>query len=132
VVERPVSQGLALLDTDLNTVSVYANRREIPERLRAALQEIVRRRRLVQEREAQAAAREAEINAIGQDQDRVRKNMAALDKGSALYKRYVAQLDAQETRLQTLRSDARRLRREAADAAQDLRAYLDNLDVADR
>jgi hypothetical protein len=55
--------------------------------------------------------------------------MAALDKGSALYQRYVKQLDDQETRIQSLRAEAIRLRNTAADADKDLRTYLDGLEV---
>ncbi len=85
----------------------------------------------MQELQAQAAGRDTEIKSIGDDQDRIRKNMAALDKTSALYKRYAAELDDQETRLQSLRQDATRLRKQAADADADLRAYLDTITIED-
>ena len=129
VTERPISQTLGLLDTDINSLGVYATRTEVSPRIREALQEVVRRRRTVQELQQQAANREAEVNSIGQDQERIRKNMAALDKNSALYKRYVAQLDQQETRIQVLRNDAARLRSQVAEADRDLRAYVDKLDL---
>jgi hypothetical protein len=64
---------------------------------------------------------------MGDDQDRIRKNMAALDKASALCKRYVTELGRQETRLQTLRQEAATLRSQAAEADQSLRAYIDGL-----
>ena len=130
VTERPISQTLGLLDADINGLGVYATRAEVAPRVREALQEVVRRRRVVQELQQQAAGREAEIQSIGQDQERIRKNMTALDKNSALYKRYVAQLDQQETRLQNLRSDAARLRGRAAEADRALRAFVDGLEIA--
>jgi hypothetical protein len=68
---------------------------------------------------------------MGDDQDRIRKNMAALDKTSTLYKRYVAELDRQETRLQTLRQEAATLRKQAADADRELRAFVDSLTITD-
>ena len=64
---------------------------------------------------------------MGDDQERIRKNMQALDRTSPLYKRYVTELDSQETRLQSLRQESARLRKEAGDAERDLRAYLDTL-----
>jgi hypothetical protein len=131
VAERPTSQTLAVIDTDLDFIAHTANRKDIAPKLRDALQEIVRRRRRVAELNTAAQQRDAELVALGQDQDRVRKNMAALDKGSALYKRYVAQLDAQETRIQNLRAEANRLRNEAAAAQNDLRAFTDNLTVGE-
>lgn len=128
--ERPLAQTIALLDADLNALSVYTSRADIPARTRAALQDIVQRRRRVQELAAQAGAREAEIKAIGEEQDRIRKNMAALDRNSALYKRYVGELDRQETRIQALRAEAQRLRNAAGEADRALRAYLDERDIA--
>ncbi len=130
-VERPLSQTIAILDGDLNALAFFANRKDIAPRLREALQEVVQRRRRVQEREQLAASREGEIEAIGKDQDRIRKNMVALDKASALYKRYVGELDRQETRIQNLRQEAGRLRKEAAEADRDLRAYVDNLSISE-
>ena len=53
--------------------------------------------------------------------------MTALDKASALYKRYVGELDTQETRIENLRQEAVRLRGQAETADHDLRAYVDSL-----
>jgi hypothetical protein len=131
VTERPILQTIAILDADMDSLSYYANRKDISAKLRETLQDVVQRRRKVAELQAQAAAREAEITAISADQDRIRKNMAALDKASALYKRYVTQLDNQETQIQSIRSDAVRLRKEAAVADRDLRAFVDNLVITE-
>lgn len=127
VVERPLETTLGLFDADLDDIAVYANMTDVPERLRATLRDVIQRRRHVDELNSQAQQRQAEINSMGTEQERIRKNMTALDRTSALYKRYVAELDAQETRIQTLRTDAQRLRTQAADAQRDLRAYLDTL-----
>jgi hypothetical protein len=129
VTERPISTTLGLINADLNSLAVYATRADVPAPIREALQEVVQRRRRVQELQGQAAARENEVQSISNDQERIRKNMANLDRASALYKRYVAELDRQETRIQTLRQEAARLRNQAADADRDLRAYVDKLDI---
>jgi predicted nucleic acid-binding Zn-ribbon protein len=99
--------------------------------LRETLQEVVQRRRKVQEIQAQAANLDNEVKAIDQDQDRIRKNMNALDKLSTLYKRYVTELDAQETRIQNLRKDASRLRNDATVADRELRAFVDGITIAE-
>jgi hypothetical protein len=129
VLERPLSQQVGLVDADLNTLQVYVSRGEVPEKIKAALREVLTRRRRVQDLRSQAAVNDAAIADIEKDQDRIRKNMAALDKASALYQRYVKQLDEQETRIQALRTEATRLRNAASDADKDLRAYLDRLEV---
>lgn len=129
VAERPIAQSIGLVDAELTTLQVYANRKEISESLKNALLEVLRRRRRIQELQGEVAAAEGEIRAINEDQERVRKNMAALDKASALYKRYVTQLDTQETRIQALRTQSNRLRGAVQEADRELRAYVDTLDV---
>jgi hypothetical protein len=131
VLERPISQTVAIMDTDLNGLAFYANRKDISQKLKDTLQDVVQRRRRVQEIQAQAAGKDQAIKAIEVDQDRIRKNMAALDKMSALYKRYVTELDNQETQIQNLRKEAAKLRNEAATADAELRAYLDGLTIAE-
>ncbi len=127
VVERPLTQEFAIFDGDLNTLTYYSTRKDISPKLRATLEDVVKRRQRVQELQAQAAARTAESQTIDADQDRIRKNMAALDKDSALYKRYVATLDTQETKLENLRQEAARLKAQADEANRALRVYIDGL-----
>ena len=129
VQERPQTENLALLDGDMNRLTGYTKSKSISPKLLAALQEILARRRHVQDLEAQAAARESDVQAIGTDQERIRKNMMALDKDSALYKRYVGELDTQESKIETLRQEAARLRAQAVTAAQEFSAYLDTLTI---
>lgn len=130
ITSRQVAETIGVVDSDLNALVVHVSRKEVPEKIREALQEVVQRRRKVQELQAQAASREQEIGTIMQDQERIRKNMGALDKVSALYKRYVTELDRQETRIQTLREEAARLRKEAVAADTELRRYLDDLNIS--
>jgi hypothetical protein len=68
-----------------------------------------------------------ERNTIGQDQQRLRENMKAL-RGSAeekqLLQRYTRQLDQQETRLETLRSETARATAEMDRARGELAALI--------
>ncbi len=129
VLERPLTETLALLDGDRGRLASYAKSKEISPKLLAALQEILTRRRHVEELQMEAAARESDLQAIGADQDRIRKNMMALAQDSALYKRYVGELDTQESKIDILRQEAVRLRAQAATALRDFSAYLDTLTV---
>jgi hypothetical protein len=49
VTERPISTTLGLINADLNSLAVYATRADVPAPIREALQEVVQRRRRVQE-----------------------------------------------------------------------------------
>lgn len=128
-VEQPLSYEIALFDGDINMLFNSSTRKDISTKMRTTLQEVLKRRKLAQDLSAQANARLAEVQTISADQDRIRKNMVALDKDSTLYKRYVSQLDAQETRIDVLRQEAAKLKTQADTATQDLRTYLDNLTV---
>ena len=124
----PLAKPSACSSGDLNLLTTYSTRKDISRQsalglagdrwAQAARFRNCRRRRRV------AAADE---KAIGDDQERIRKNMLALDHADALYKRYASELDAQETRIATLRQEAARLRDQAQAAERDLRVYIDNL-----
>ena len=127
VTQRPIATEFAVLTGDIDTLVFTTNRKDIPAGLKSALEQVIARRRRIDELKAAADARSAEITAMSSDQERIRKNMEALDHNSALYKRYVDELDKQETKIQTLRSEAAKLQSEAAAAVQDLRAYTEKL-----
>ena len=129
VTEKPVASTVGLFDGDLGQIAVYADESDIPAATRTALARIVAQRRHLQNLSNQAAAADARVAEIGREQDRIRKNMAALDHASLLYKRYVAELDAQETQIAALRADAQRLRTEADAARTTLRGTLDTLEI---
>jgi len=105
----------------------YTTYGPVSTKLKSTFQEIVRRRKAIDELKSQSAARTFEIATINDNQDRIRKNMGALDKASALFKRYVSELDVQETRIETLRQEAVRLQHEVTAAQNALRAFTDKL-----
>lgn len=128
--EQPVDHQVTLIEGDLNALHFYttdAVGASAP--LRAALTRVLERRRGIQEREAQADEREASIAQFHTEQDRMRKNMGALEKNTPLYRRYVKELDQQETQMQALYEEAKALRAQAQAARDELRAYLDNLEI---
>ena len=131
VTEKPLLTTVALLDDDLSDFAAYADasHADIPEATRDALARVVNARRHIADLSNQAANAEAQVTAIGREQDRIRKNMTALDRTSALYKRYVGELDAQETKIATLRASALSLRAQAAEAKRALRTQLDGLTI---
>lgn len=126
-VERPQTENFALIDGDMNQLIGYTKRKTISPKLLAALQEVLTRRRHLRNLEAQVAARDSDVQAIGADQERIRKNMMALDKDTALYKRYVSELDMQENKIEALRREAAQLRTLLDKEAQEFAAYLDTL-----
>jgi len=125
--ETPTSYTVALLDGNLDTFISTDGSQDIPAATRTALTDIVTQRRHIQNLANQAASDDAQIAEISSQQDRLRKNMAALDRASSLYKRYVSELETQETQIANLRADAQRQRTVAEAARKALRNTLDNL-----
>ena len=129
ITEKPLASTFGLFDGDLDQIAVYADQADIPDATRSALARIVTQRRYLHNLSDQAAAADAHVAGIGREQDRIRRNMAALDRTAPLYKRYVTELDAQETQIDTLRASAQRLRTEADAARTALRAEAEGLEI---
>jgi chromosome segregation ATPase len=130
VTERPVSESVALLDADVNTIFAYSKNAELSPALKVALLEIIARRRKVSDLQGQRAGLEGELKAIADEQGRIRENMKTLDRQNALYGLYVKKLTDQEARIERIRAEVARLR-DAENAAQaELRKFLDGLDMA--
>ena len=131
--EQPVSETIALLNGNVAVLAAYAEGNSktsfFSKPLHNALQNVITRRAQIEELEADAQARENERDLLTTEQERIRDNMGVLDKGAALYRRYTETLDAQETRLDTLRGEITDLRNQAGRRLRELRDYLDGLSV---
>ncbi len=129
VTSRPIIQEIRIIEADINSINAYIEGKEVSPKIKATLIQIVQKRRDASALRNLASAKDEEIAAISRDQERIRKNMEALDKTSALYKRYVSQLDGQETRIEQLRVEAVGLRKQSEEADKALAAFIDGLDV---
>lgn len=128
--ERPLQETYALLDAELDFIEVTTRRKEgVSPKLKAALEDVLARRRKLQDLQSQIAEREGEVKQIEQDQSRIRQNMAVLERTSESYKNYVKQLDAQELRIQELRKQDSALRTQRATSERELKAFIDTLEV---
>ncbi len=105
-----------LLDADTDTLLVYVSQAEASPAVKTALRDILDRRTKVSGFESRIAALGGTIQNLGTGQTRIRNNMRELDRASALYKRYVAELDAQETRLNALAAQKATVQTELAQA----------------
>ena len=72
---------------------------------------------------------ETKLEFITEGQERIRKNMEALDHKSDLYRRYVGELDKQETQIGTLTAEMAVRQEELTAARADLKRYLAGLNL---
>jgi hypothetical protein len=123
--QRLVSEEVGLLDGGLDRLSTYSNKPSgVSPAVKAILAKVLALRQQAQTLQSQLVERQAELDAVGVDQDRIRKNMAALDKSDSLYKRYVNELEMQENTLVALRKAMTELRTKLGTAERDLRTFV--------
>ncbi len=129
--EQPVVETVMLLQPDvLPRVTLLLQSKVISEQVKAALQEIIKRRAAIADVADQRQKKEARLKQIGEEQDRIRKNMEQLDRNSDLYKQYVAKLTAQEEEFDSTRADIAKLQEQEKKLKDDLDAYIRGLSVS--
>lgn len=127
--EMVVSQQIALSNIDDNTILFYSNAKAVSPAVREALQEVVRRRQAIATTSAKRQQIEAQIQAIAEEQGRIRENMTRLERNSDLYARYTKKLGSQEDEIEGFRAEAKKLADEQMRQQQALDEYLIGLDV---
>lgn len=128
VEERLFEQRYALTEADRETLLVFSANRLLEPRVRRTIRNVVELRDQLSAARERRAALESERRSVFQDQERIRGNMATLDRDSSLYRRYVSELSRQEDRLDLLDEDLRAARDEVASAEEALSAYLATLE----
>jgi hypothetical protein len=126
---RTVSQTVLLTSLPDDTIAFYIQAREVSDKVKEALRSIAARKTTLNETVAARQDEERKQQQITADQGRIRENMSRLDREAALYKRYVAQLDAQENELAGLRARTDALRQREADQRKALDDAIRSLDV---
>ncbi len=127
--EQVVSQSLALGNLDDNAIVLYLHQKEVSQAVKAALQEVVKRKQALQQVSQDRQRLEAQINTITQEQDRIRQNMGQLDRNTELYKRYVQKFGSQEDAVEKMRDQIQKLTAEETRQRQALDEYLINLNI---
>ncbi len=129
VEERTHTQGLAILNFDLGTFASYLRTGEIPQDVRAALEEAATLKRELTELERQRDETQAELEAIQSGQQRLRENIRAVGNATELRNRYLAKLQAEEDRIDELNGQLIELREQVDAQRKRLEDYLANLSV---
>lgn len=114
VLERVTAQRTAIANVDAGRVAFFLENVELDQATRQVLTDVLELKRELATLTAEAGQRETRVAEIHQDQNRVRQNMNSLDRNSALYRRYVADLEAQEGELDRLEAELAELRERRA------------------
>lgn len=126
----PESDTFALTDVDLPSLLTVIRTDAPNAAVSAALQDVIARRQKIAGFQSRLADIDTQTQAISAGQQRIRENMNALDHNSALYQRYVGELDAQETKLNELAAQKATLQAELTRAQADLNESVAHLTLS--
>jgi hypothetical protein len=127
--ERPIASQIALLDGNLQYISQYSSDGNLSSGLQKALGAVVARRAEIQKIDTTIQRREEERDNIYEEQERIRKNLASVESGSSLYRRYMTQLEQQENRLAEITHELQELYADTMAKQDALQEYINSLRV---
>jgi len=128
-------QSVALYNVNSDMIDVYIKEKSISPAVEQALRGIVAQKNVIAGIDSQIALKNSEIQAISNDQTRLRENMKAL-KGSpeekALLTRYTKQLNDQEDQLDALRKELPSLNRQRQEEQAKLNKMIQDLNIDEK
>jgi hypothetical protein len=122
--ERPDVQHAALTNLDDTMILFYSRAKATSPAVKEALERVIARKRAIAETVQLKQEKEREIQVVDQEQNRIRQNMAQLDRTNDLYAKYVKKFAEQEDRVETLRKEITTLIQQEQDARNALDGYL--------
>jgi len=124
-------ETFGIFDLDGDSLLRYAQTSTIAPKVRTALQQAAQLKAQATEAERTRTAKQAEIQVIVQDQQRLRENMRTVqgNQNSQYYQRLLTKLNDQETKVEALQVDADRLQAEADAKRKALADFLNKLSV---
>jgi len=127
--ETVESETIMLLPADLGQVEFYSRTGEISKDVRETLAKAAAIKGAMVETERMIQEKQRELAEIRQEQERIRANMTATNKGTAYYDRLLKKLNDQETRIEQVQTDMERLRQALHQQQRELETFLTNLSV---
>jgi hypothetical protein len=128
--EQTVSQQYGLSNMDHNSIVYYINSKVVSDKVKEALQEVIKRKNQLAALSAKRAELQRQVQVIFEEQTRIRQNMEQLPKDSDLFRRYVTKFNEQEDSVEKLRSEIDRAQGEEQKARESLDKFLVELDLS--
>lgn len=127
--ERRIQESVRIADSGPDVIGIYLQARQVSPKVKEALQKIVALRNQVEQTVTRRSRLEQRSKEIGEEQRRIRENMARLPQNSELYARYVGVLGQQETELDKLRVETENQRNTEARQRRELQDFLLGLEI---
>ena len=127
---HPVVSQMSLSNLTNSYVELLARQKRLTPEMEDTFRKILNQKNAVAALDKEIDAQQQDLSNIAKDQDRIRENMKAL-KGTAeekqLLSRYVHELNAQEDRLSSLRSQIATLKTQRQQASDKLDKTIDGI-----
>jgi hypothetical protein len=127
--ERKVDQSVAVTNLSDELIAFYLKAPVVSAKVKDALAGLAKRKAELADTLRQRQEQERRAGVIRNEQSRIRQNMDSLSRDSALYKRYVAQLDSQENEMAGILTETDRLARKEQEQRKALDDYILSIDV---
>ncbi len=127
--ERTRWEETGIVGYDLPTLLRYRTEGKLSDKVIEAVRKAADKQGAINATERTIAETNAKMSEISQDQERIRKNMGAIDKQSPLYAKYVTKLTDQETKLEEHRDQQIKNQKQLEEQRRDLGIYLRTLNV---
>jgi hypothetical protein len=129
VEERDISQSIGISNTDDGTINFFVNNTISSKTVKDALRQALTLRAKVAATQQELANVNEQLRVITEDQARLRANLREMPNTAAAYKRYLEKFDKQETEIEALRDQQKKLQAADLKNHQELDKFLINLNV---
>jgi hypothetical protein len=122
--EQTIEQQQTLLTLNEGQITALLSESSVSPDVKTALGKFVERKQALTAIQAALKETEVQIEAINEEQERIRQNMAGIDRTSDLYERYIDKMEKQETQMEELRQRAAELRQDEQRAQETLQVEM--------
>jgi hypothetical protein len=127
--ERDVLQTVALSNSDDQTMRFFISQNVTSEKVRTAINQAIALKSKLSATQQDIQHKERRLKDIRDDQARLRANLKEVPPTSEAYKRYVKKFDDQETEIEQLQADIKKLQDTEYTQRKSFESYLSSLDV---
>lgn len=129
VEERVLEQSIGLSNLADHLILFYRNQQSASPAVRSALEKLAAMKNELADITRSWQAAGSQVNAIHQEQERIRANMDSLDRTSSLYQRYAEILSGQENTLASCSQTMDNLKKQETEKRKAIDDFLASLDV---
>ena len=129
VEEKDLQTSISINNSDDNTIRFFINSGVSSAEVKSALQKALEYKTKLASTRQELQNVNEQLRVISEDQARLRANLKEMPTTAAAYKRYVEKFDKQETEVESLREQQKKLQSQELKSRQDLDRYLNGLNV---